>query len=66
MDTPLIALRWLLASEERCDEFLSEIESLNQTRQEVVKSFSEKALEKANPDDGILFFHDKNLEHGLI
>jgi len=66
MDTPLTALRWLLASEERCDEFLSEIESLNQTRQEVVKSFSEKALEKANPDDGILFFHDKNLEHGLI
>jgi single-stranded DNA-specific DHH superfamily exonuclease len=50
MDTPLTALRWLLASEDRCDEFLEEIEELNTKRQEIVKSFSEKALEEANPE----------------
>ena len=66
MDTPMTALRWLLASEERCDEFLSEIEELNIRRQEVVKSFTEKALESANSDDAVLFFVDEKLEHGLI
>lgn len=66
MDTPLTALRWLLASEDRCDEFLEEIEELNAKRQEVVKSFSEKALMEANPDEGILFYRDSELAHGLI
>lgn len=66
MDTPLTALRWLLASEDRCDEFLSEIEELNTRRQEVVKSFAEKALTEADPDEGILFFVNEKLEHGLI
>ncbi len=66
MDTPLTALRWLLASEDRCDEFLTEIEALNTKRQEVVKHFSEKALGQANPEDGILFYRDSELEHGLI
>ena len=66
MDTPLTALRWLLASEDRCDEFLEEIEELNSRRQEVVKQFSEKALMEANPDDAILFFIDEQLEHWLI
>ncbi len=63
MDTPLTALRWLLASEDRCDEFLTEIEDLNAKRQEVVKDFSEKALLEANPDDGVLFYRDSNLAH---
>lgn len=66
MDTPLTALRWLLASEERCDEFLSEIEELNERRKEIVKSFAEKALLDADPEDGVLFFREKQLEHGLI
>ena len=66
MDTPLTALRWLLASEDRCDEFLEEIEELNTKRQEVVKNFSEKALMEADPDMGILFFMEDALEHGLI
>lgn len=56
MDTPLTALRWLLASEDRCDEFLEEIEELNIRRQEIVKQFSEKALMEANPNYSILFF----------
>lgn len=66
MDTPLTALRWLLASEERCDEFLEEIEELNSRRQQVVKDFAETALMEANPDDGILFFVNEKLEHGII
>ncbi len=66
MDTPITALKWLLASDEKCDEFLTEIEELNTRRQEVVKNFSEKALMEANPDDGVLFYLDENLEHGLI
>lgn len=66
MDTPLTALRWLLASEERCDEFLEEIEELNAKRQKVVKDFAEQALMEANPDDGILFFIHDELEHGII
>lgn len=66
MDTPLTALRWLLASEERCDEFLTEIEGLNEKRKEIVKDFAEKALDEANSDDGVLFFREKKLEHGLI
>lgn len=66
IDSPLTALRWLLASEDRCDEFLAEIEELNTIRQQTVKDFSKKALENANPDDGILFFVEENLEHGLI
>lgn len=32
MDTPITALRWLLASENRCDEFFEEIENLNTER----------------------------------
>ncbi|MBS9784210.1 single-stranded-DNA-specific exonuclease RecJ [Candidatus Gracilibacteria bacterium] len=66
MDTPLTALRWLLASEKTCDSFFEEIENLNTLRKETVKSYSENALEKANPNDGILFFVDDNIGHGLI
>lgn len=66
MDTPLTALRWLLASEERCDEFLEEIESLNSERREVVQDFVVKALESVDTKENLLFFLDKNLEHGLI
>jgi len=51
MDTPLTALRWLLASEERCDEFLAELEELNGQRQTEVKSFTEKALERVKTEE---------------
>jgi single-stranded DNA-specific DHH superfamily exonuclease len=66
MDTPITALKWLLASDEKSDEYLREIEELNRERQSIVKSIAEKALLEANPDDGILFFIDSALEHGLI
>lgn len=66
MDTPLTALRWLLASEDRCDAFLEEIEGLNTERREVVQAFTDKALYNVNPNEPILFFVDTKLEHGLI
>ena len=66
MDTPITALRWLLASENRCDEFLEEIEKLNTDRREVVENFTKTALENVDLQKPILFFLNKNLEHGLI
>ena len=66
MDTPLKALHWLLASDHRVDDWLSEVESLNEQRQEKVKEFSTDALEKASADDPILFYLNDRLEHGII
>lgn len=66
MDTPLTALRWLLSSEDRCDEFLEEIENLNGERKEVVEKFTEEALGSVNTENPIIFFFEKSLEHGLI
>ena len=66
MDTPLTALRWLLASEKTCDNFLEEIENLNTERKEIVQDFVGKALESVNPQNPLLFFFDAQLEHGLI
>lgn len=66
IETPLTALRWLLASEEKCDEFLSEIEDLNEKRKEIVKLYTEKALSSIDTSLPILFFTDTGLEHGII
>lgn len=66
MDTPMTALRWLLASEKTCNNFLEEIEKLNSERKEIVQDFVKKSLESVNRTDELLFFFDKNLEHGLI
>lgn len=66
MDTPLTALRWLLASEKTCDNFLEEIEKLNSDRREIVQDFVVKALEEVDTKKPLLFFLDKDLEHGLI
>lgn len=66
MDSPLKALQWLLADESRVDGWLQEIESLNSRRQEVVKEFTKKALEKVDTTAPVLFYLDNELEHGLI
>ena len=55
-----------MASENRCDEFLEEIEKLNTDRREVVENFTKTALENVDLQKPILFFLDKDLEHGLI
>lgn len=66
MDTPLTALRWLLASDATSDNFLEQIENLNDERKGVVEDFVKKAFENIDPDAPVLFFFEKNLEHGLI
>ncbi len=66
MDSPLKALHWLLATEDRVDSWLEEVESLNAKRQEVVKSFTEDALMNVDTTSPILFYTHPDLEHGLI
>jgi single-stranded-DNA-specific exonuclease len=66
MDSPLKALHWLLATEDKVDDWLLEVESLNVKRQETVKNFSEEALLSVDIDAPILFYIHDELEHGLI
>ncbi len=66
MDTPMTALRWLLAGDARANDFLEQIEVLNTKRQTVVKDFTEKALAETDTNSPILYYTDSSLEHGLI
>lgn len=66
MDSPLKALHWLLASEERADSLLEEIEYLNTERQQQVKTFTQMALESVDTSKSILFYTHEELQHGLI
>ncbi len=62
----MIALKWLLAGQDRCEDFYEILEELNLKRRSVVIDFTEKALEKDYQNKGVLFFEDDQLEHGLI
>ncbi len=66
MDTPLTALRWLLASEWRTDEFFGELEHLNETRKWTTETQYKKALENVDTTRAILFFSAADLDHGII
>ena len=66
MDTPLTALRWLLASEGRTDEYFSELEHLNETRKGNTETQFQKALENVDTSLPILFYDASDLEHGII
>lgn len=66
MDTPLTALQWLLASDERCDDFFSELEHLNETRKKTTDEHLQEALENVDTSLPILFYDAFNLEHGII
>lgn len=66
MDSPLKALHWLLATEDRVDGWLEEIENLNTQRQEIVKTFTEDALMNIDENSPVLFYIHEKLEHGLI
>ena len=66
MDSPLKALHWLLATEEKVDEWLLEVESLNTKRQEEVKKYTEDALMNVDLSLPILFYTHDHIEHGLI
>ncbi len=66
MDTPLTALRWLLAWEWRTDEFFDELEHLNETRKWTTETHFQKALENIDASKPILFYDATDLEHGII
>jgi single-stranded-DNA-specific exonuclease len=66
MDTPLTALRWLLAGEWRTDEFFSELEHLNDTRKGTTEAHFQKALENIDTSKPVLFYDASDLEHGII
>ncbi len=66
MDTPLTALRWLLAWEWRTDEFFGELEHLNETRKWTTETHFQKALENIDTSKPILFYDARDLEHGII
>lgn len=66
MDTPLTALRWLLAGEGRTDEFFGELEHLNETRKWTTETHFQKALENIDTSKPVLFYNAEDLEHGII
>ncbi len=66
MDTPLTALRWLLAWEWRTDEFFGELEHLNETRKWTTETQYKRALESVDTTRPILFFDAADLDHGII
>ena len=66
MDSPLKALHWLLATEDKVDDWLLEVESLNAKRQEEVKKYTEDALMNVDPSLPVLFYMHDHIEHGLI
>ncbi|MBX9809281.1 DHH family phosphoesterase [Candidatus Gracilibacteria bacterium] len=66
MDTPLTALRWLLAGEGRTDEFFAELETLNDTRKGTTESHFQKALEHIDTSKPVIFYDARDLEHGII
>lgn len=66
MDTPLTALRWLLAGEGRTDEFFGELEHLNETRKWTTETHFQKALENIDKSKPVLFYNAEDLEHGII
>ena len=65
MDSALKALHWLLATEDRVDDWLLEVESLNTKRQEEVKKYTEDALMNVDTSLPILFYTHDHIEHGL-
>ncbi|MBC7504079.1 DHH family phosphoesterase [Candidatus Gracilibacteria bacterium] len=66
MDTPLTALRWLLAGEGRTDEFFGELEHLNETRKGTTETQYQRALASVDTTRPILFFDAADLDHGII
>ncbi len=66
MDTPITALQWLLAGEDRVDSLFDELEHLNETRKWTTEHHLEKALQNVDTSKPILFYDAHDLEHGVI
>lgn len=66
MDTPITALRWLLASDEKSDSFFEELDHLNDSRKGITDVHFQKALAHIDTSLPILFYADADFEHGII
>lgn len=66
MDSAYKALSLLLTSEDRVDELLAEIESLNAKRKSSCEHFVSHALSVADQNNPILFYESDDIEHGII
>ena len=66
MDSPYKALSMLLAWEDRMDDILWELESLNTKRKLTTEYFITHALEVVDRDRHILFYDSTDIEHGII
>lgn len=66
MDTPLTALRWLLASEDRCDVLFDELEHWNESRREATGNQFEKALLHIDTTKPVIIYDADDLDHGII
>jgi single-stranded-DNA-specific exonuclease len=66
MDTPITALQWLLAGDERSDSLFEELEHMNETRKWTTDHHFEKALNSVDTSKPILIYDADDLEHGII
>ncbi len=66
MDTPYTALKLLLASDDRVDDLLAEIENLNALRKSSTEYFLNHAMRVTNPSEGVAFYESDEIEHGII
>lgn len=66
MDNPNIALQWLLASNEKCDDFFEELEYLNENRKKTTEEHLQNALKNIDLSAPIIFYDAVDLEHGII
>ncbi len=66
MDTPYTALKLLLASDDRVDDLLAEIENLNALRKSSTEYFLNHAMQVTDSSEGIAFYESDEIEHGII
>jgi single-stranded-DNA-specific exonuclease len=66
MDSPYKALNLLLATEDRLDPILEEIEFLNTKRKTTTEYFIKHAMEVVDRDAPILFYDSIDIGHGII
>lgn len=66
LDTPYKALNLILNNWDKIDEIIYEIENINSKRKDLTKLFTEDAMGKIDNKNKILFYHSKEIEHGII
>lgn len=66
MDTPYTALKLLLAADDRVDALMTEIEDLNSRRKTSTEYFLNHAMQVTDPSEGVAFYENDQIEHGII